>query len=287
MPQKMYYSEQEAAEKLGVGIDVLANLAREGKLQQFQDGAKKVYQSAKVDELATTMNPDIQPLGMDDTGEIELSPTETGIGDALSLSETEAPIEPGKDDTVITADGISIFDDEDLEIEAADPMAKTQIAPSLEDQISLEGVGSGSGLLDLTRESDDTSLGADVLGHIDMESGIAPSLDATDVEAPAPLTEMGVEPAVVIEQPVIIEDDDPGAGLFNGLVVGSSLIAMVLAAVMFSAMREQSAVFVELLKNNILVAVGGMAVVLVACGVVGLMLGKSTSARQAIQQAGG
>jgi PAS domain S-box-containing protein len=65
------------------------------------------------------------------------------------------PKTPGKEDTVITAEGISIFDDEDLEIEAADPMAKTQIAPSLDDQVAIEGVGSGSGLLDLTRESDE------------------------------------------------------------------------------------------------------------------------------------
>ena len=45
-------------------------------------------------------------------------------------------------------------------------MAKPQIAPALEEQIATEGVGSGSGLLDLTRESDDTSLGAEVLDNI-------------------------------------------------------------------------------------------------------------------------
>ena len=33
-------------------------------------------------------------------------------------------------------------------------------------KLSLESVGSGSGLLDLTRESDDTSLGAELLDEI-------------------------------------------------------------------------------------------------------------------------
>ena len=120
-------------------------------MQVFADGANKMYKVAEIDELA----------GRDTRSEsdIQLTPAESGTHVPIKLddSSTKTP-SGGKGDTVITAEGISIFDDEDLEIEAADPMAKTQIAPSLEDQISLEGVGSGSGLLDLTRESDDTSL---------------------------------------------------------------------------------------------------------------------------------
>ena len=48
----------------------------------------------------------------------------------------------------------------------ADPGAQTAINQSVADQVNLEGVGSGSGLLDLTRESDDTSLGAELLDEI-------------------------------------------------------------------------------------------------------------------------
>src|SRR5437870_2071511 len=54
--------------------------------------------------------------------------------------------------------GITVFDVDDSQ--KVDPSAQTAINPSVQDQINLEGVGSGSGLLDLTRESDDTSLGA-------------------------------------------------------------------------------------------------------------------------------
>src|SRR5207248_2496317 len=50
--------------------------------------------------------------------------------------------------------------------ESADPSAQTNIASNVPDQVSLESVGSGSGLLDLTRESDDTSLGAELLDEI-------------------------------------------------------------------------------------------------------------------------
>src|SRR3954452_13018129 len=49
----------------------------------------------------------------------------------------------------------------------ADPMAQTAISGGgVTDQVNLEGVGSGSGLLDLTRESDDNSLGAELLDEI-------------------------------------------------------------------------------------------------------------------------
>ncbi|HTW95661.1 MAG TPA: helix-turn-helix domain-containing protein [Tepidisphaeraceae bacterium] len=60
--------------------------------------------------------------------------------------------------------GIDVFQAD--EVDRADPSAQTAINPSLGDQLNLEGVGSGSGLLDLTRESDDTSLGAELLDEI-------------------------------------------------------------------------------------------------------------------------
>src|SRR5688500_11526661 len=54
--------------------------------------------------------------------------------------------------------GINVFGTD--EIERVDPSAQTAISSGAREQMNLEGVGSGSGLLDLTRESDDTSLGA-------------------------------------------------------------------------------------------------------------------------------
>jgi hypothetical protein len=61
--------------------------------------------------------------------------------------------------------GINVFGDETHA--GADPMAQTAMpsAGSMAD-LNLEGIGSGSGLLDLTRESDETSLGAELLDEI-------------------------------------------------------------------------------------------------------------------------
>ena len=270
--KKMYYSEEETAEKLSVGADELAGLAREGKLQQYKDGSRIVYRADQVDGL----------LGgprLDDTGEIELAPSDTTAGDAVSLAEAERiPSEPGKEDTVITAEGISIFDDEDLEIEAADPMAKTQIAPSLEDQISLEGVGSGSGLLDLTRESDDTSLGAEVLDHIDMESGVSAALEAE--AGPEPYAAAAGE-AAAMEAPVYVEAIDAGAGLFGGLIVGAAIIGLMLAVVAISTMFDLSFSVVKTMNSQMPIVIGAAVGVMIAAGVIGFAMGKSMAARQA------
>ena len=66
--------------------------------------------------------------------------------------------------------GINVFGD-DTHM-PADPMAQTAMpsAASMAD-LNLEGIGSGSGLLDLTRESDETSLGAELLDEISPPTG--------------------------------------------------------------------------------------------------------------------
>ena len=117
-------------------------------------------------------------LGNDDS--IGLS--DTGSGDDIGISDTGAGIGLSPDDTAADmglsgslggvpspdadasagSSGITVLDDTG----GADPMAQTAISSGVSDQVNLEPTGSGSGLLDLTRESDDTSLGADVLDDL-------------------------------------------------------------------------------------------------------------------------
>ena len=85
-----------------------------------------------------------------------------GVEEAPAPKKGPDAKQKAKEDTRITSSGISVFDDDELEVDA-DPMGKTHVAPAVED---FDAVGSGSGLLDLTRESDDTSLGAELLDVI-------------------------------------------------------------------------------------------------------------------------
>lgn len=259
MAKKMYYTEQEATVKVG-GAAALADLVTQNKLRAYPDGPRKVYKVDDVDPLATA--------------DVQLSPA------GVSLADADAPRPAGKEDTVITAEGISIFDDEDLEIDTADPLAKTQIAPSVEDQISLEGVGSGSGLLDLTRESDDTSLGAEVLDHIDMEGQVPSGLQEASA---APQVPAYASQSIMVE-PTYVEEADAGAGLFGGMLVGLTIGVLILATIAPAAMHVTLPGFLEWLADNKPAIIGIIVVLAGLCALIGWMMGKNAAARHAMKR---
>ncbi len=272
MGKKMYYTEEEAVKRLGITADELAGYVRDDKLRVFPDGMKKMFRVDQVDELA----------GGAPEEDIPLAPE----GDVISLSEAETAEVMPKEDTVISSEGISIFDSEDLEIEAADPMAKTQISSSIEDQINLEGVGSGSGLLDLTRESDDTSLGAEVLDNIDIE-GVAsmPPVPGASGSMATPVTMAPVEQTMVM--PTYVEAIDPSSGLFGGIIVASAVIAALLGVAALSSFSSTPPEYLASIKKNLFIVVGASVLVVVVGAVMGWLMGKASVARkQAMSQMG-
>ncbi len=104
--------------------------------------------------------------------------------------------------------GISVFDAD--EIDEADPAAQTIMADipgSGADQLALESVGSGSGLLDLTREADDTSLGAELLDEIYPTADAAGETTADTVVEPPSETAPGASSGV-FEGGVTLEAKD-------------------------------------------------------------------------------
>ncbi len=273
---KMYYSEEETARKLGVGAQDLTKLVQEGKLHAYADGAQKMFKVEEVDVLA--------PAEGLEGEEIELTPADTaGRGD-IGLAQADQSAAPiGKEDTVITTEGISIFDDEDLEVEAADPMAKTSIAPAAEGGISADGVGSGSGLLDLTREPDDTSLGA-VLEDISVESAVGGSAAA---EAVAEEPSYAEPEAAAVEGPAVVEEIDPSAGVFSGLIVGCCLVMLVMGAIAMAVLLQAEPPYLKMLQQNMPAFLAVVAVVAIILALVGYFIGKSTANRAAAMQRGG
>jgi hypothetical protein len=260
MAKKMYYTEEEAVAKLGVDAATLGNLVRDQKLRVFKDGARNMFRVDEIDALAAQ--------GVPAEEEIELTPADTTGTGTISLADTTVPAAPpGKEDTVITAEGISIFDGEEAGADVADPLAKTQITMPMEDQVSADGSGSGSGLLDLTRESDDTSLG-EVLDKIEMESGAPPVIEEAPAAAP-----------VELAGPAIVEIPDPMAGLFNGLVIGCAVAGMVLAAVSLAAMYRVVPSFLALFADYKTLVLAGFVVIMAVGGVAGHVVFKPASTK--------
>jgi hypothetical protein len=202
----------------------IKDLVRRGKLREFRDAGKINYKADDVQKLAaaTGIRPAEGEAGgsgelvlepADDTG-IDLASTgsETGIdlastgSDVISLAESDAdatavggPSEKKKkEDTVITSVGVSVFEDDEADL-ASDPVAETVVSDG---GLGIEGVGSGSGLLDLTRESDDTSLGAELLDEMLPTDEVAEMGEDTR----AGLDEMVTEtPEAEVAEPVAVE----------------------------------------------------------------------------------
>ena len=314
MGKKMYYSEDEAAAKLGCNVDDLGAYVTEEKIRVFKDGVRNMYNADEVDALAgelglgggeddLVLTPSDSALDDEITLGIAGEETDAAMGDegvalipqgdsgmpidAVNIGdESSAPSEPGKDDTAIAVEeGGSIFETGDFEMESADAMAQTQVPSTLEDQIAIEGVGSGSGLLDLTRESDDTSLGAEILEHIDADGDETPELIEDSLTSGLSGLSQASAPA---PEPAFVEEIDPTAGLFGGLAVGCAVIGIIVTALALASMLQFEPSFLVWLSQNPLAVVAAGIGVIGLAGLLGFLAGKSAAERQAaFRRAGG
>jgi hypothetical protein len=180
------------------------------------------------------------------------------------------------------AGGINVFGpDDESGGSAVDPGAQTAISGGLREQVNLEGVGSGSGLLDLTRESDDTSLGA-VLDEI-TPGGTAPGRRAlADSGAAAGTGIAGLTEEVAAPTrratgvaPVYVQQLDPAAAAFGGAALGGAIMLMYGIFVLIAALvgtRPAAATYFAKQQFYIPFLIGvGVSVVL---AIFGLIIGK-------------
>jgi len=161
------------------------------------------------------------------------SPDDTAVaGDpALSSSGTGMP-SPGRGagSSHGSRSGIDIF--QSGEIDAADSSAQTIASPGGSDA-NIESVGSGSGLLDLTRESDDTSLGAEVMDEIAPgASGIRRGAGDTGASATGTAMGLGSTRLSGIGQapaPMMVEAPDPMAPALGWASLGAAAVLLFAA----------------------------------------------------------
>lgn len=285
---KPFYSIEEVCRKLNRDADGVKALVREGSLREFRDAGKVFFKAEDVDKLAGG-----GASNRSGTGEITLEPADDelptladsrGGTSIIGLAPAEDDKAKTKSGTVISASGIGVFDDDELEIDA-DPMAKTQITTEgAGDVVSLEGTGSGSGLLDLTREADDTSLGAELLDEIyPGEEESAPAKPAKKGAAPkkAPEPEIVAEDAGEAVEPVrLVAVGDPTEGLFAGLMVATLLLLTVGGTVVSGVLQGHLPGYAQWLSNNFFIFLGGAAGVVVVALLLGWVVGNATTTRR-------
>ena len=269
MMAKMFYTLDETKAALGKSEDELKQYAREGRLREFRDGARLMYKADQVDQLRvelTTGGTVPTDLGPSDSGAgvglaDNAAPSGSGV---VSLADTDfgksGQVTPAKGDTSLAEDlglsgsiggvpspakagtgtgmsgsaggsraGITVFDVDDAH--RADPSAQTAVGGSgVHEPSTLEGVGSGSGLLDLARDRDDTSLGAEVLDEISPVAGRRPAPSASDsaVDLEAAFEPQGraASRPSALSAPVYVEQHDSLSGAFGALALFAAVVTL-------------------------------------------------------------
>ena len=102
---KMFYTTDEASQKLGISGDQLKQLVSENKLREFRDGARVMFKVDQVDKLAADRKTGTAS-GTKGGSSIGLGDSAIGLAgdshasDVISLSDSA--LSPSKDDTVVT-----------------------------------------------------------------------------------------------------------------------------------------------------------------------------------------
>jgi hypothetical protein len=308
MAAKPFYSMDEVCAKLGKTQDEVKALVRGGMLREFRDAGKVFFKADDIDKLVAGATAPAAPAA-EDTGEILLEPVgdlgkepskaepdlaklsdSSGGTSIIGLEPLPEEEEEKKEDTAITAKGIGVFDEDEVEADT-DPMAKTQITAGTSDQVSLEGAGSGSGLLDLAREADDTALGADLLDEIYPGEEEGATATATEEAPGKPAAEEAAaekaaeEETPALEEPEEIEEvltpatapGDTAEGMFSGLLVGALLLMALSSTVVAGVVQGYLPDYARFLGDGskFYFFLGGAVLVPVLALVVGWFVGKA------------
>jgi hypothetical protein len=301
----MFYSLQEVIEKLNRTEQEIKELVRIGKLREFRDGQSLLFKIDEVETLlldTTVMNAlgvkKDDSKGGEDAAEILLVPdneeeeekTEKGAG------ETDA-------DTVVAGEGINVLEEtsgeytfsEDTKTETR-ALSEEASLDEIEKDVSLDSFGSGSGLLDLSLQADDTSLGGildeiytpegagekktggeDMIG-VEEKAGAGGSGSAAAEEAEqifpeeqiTPIQPQMMVPGAVAIMPEYVEPQPDAASNLYGVMLLLVLLAVVYAiiVVMTGAKGAVPAILGQL-QGMVWYIMGG------AAGAVALIFGMS------------
>ncbi len=238
----MFYSLKEAAEKLHKTEEEVKEIVKQGKLREFRDGPNLLFKIDEVEALMSNVGirgpgkPSVQPEAQVDADEVLLAPEppETAPEKKSELTDADTVIAPEGTDVLGETDAVSktaggaedaagqaeTAPDETFLVSSDKTSADSSAEASLEkieEDVSLDSFGSGSGLLDLSLQADDTSLGG-ILDEIYAPEGERAQAQAQAAE-PASAMDMAAETEQILSeqtfdtsQPAVVQT--PGAAIY-------------------------------------------------------------------------
>jgi excisionase family DNA binding protein len=269
--------EEPASEDLVAGTDISLEL-------EADDTVAAEPPALEPPEEEETAVDAMKETGIEEAAQSEIFLASTGSESALSDLTSE---ELTSGDTALTSEGVNVLGETDSEYQVVeDTKGETQEIsaeePSLEqieEDVNLDSFGSGSGLLDLSLQADDTSLGG-ILDDIYMSEG-EEGQEAAPVDGSA--MEMAVEaehliaeeapeaqvPVITGAMPAYIEPEADTTTTF--LVVFTLVISLVVAV--YTAVVVLSTSVGSMLQGFFMYALGGCLLLAIALGGASIVTG--------------
>ena len=211
--------EPQAPEPEALEIEALEPEALEPEALEPEALEPEALESEALSlEAPSPETPESEAPATEDLEEELLAPSEqaAGTSEILLAPETGAPVAPSEltdADTALTGEGISVLGETDSDYQVTDDTLAETAVPTgttpempleeIEEDVNLDSFGSGSGLLDLSLQADDTSLGG-ILDEIYMAEG--------EGQEPAPAeVGSGSAAAVAAEAEQMLVEEEPVA----------------------------------------------------------------------------
>ncbi len=313
---KLFYTLTETADVLSKSEDEVRMMASSGKLEEMRDGEAIMFKRQQVDLLvtespATDLDLDLDlggssvGMGLSDSGSpaagadvtedipsggsgYGMSDSGTGIGlggsgVGLDLGGSGFGFDLGDSGSAAGLDlggsgaasgiGAAFEGGED------DDSAETRVAGALDEELSLEAVGSGSGLLDLTNESDDTSLGAELLDEVwegDDSGNFDASASGLFETAEAETTTSSTETPMGLPVAMVEVYDGKWSGTGVGLLLGSLIALLAVSVMLITSIMGVSPKLATMVTGDVMIWGGGFLAFAIVAGLVGMFIGKAS-----------
>jgi len=323
---KLFYTLEETCSKLGKSQDEVKEMAQSGQLDEMRDGENMMFKRQQVDLLADdpeaesgeieldltsgasgfdlniedTPKEDTSPLDASDEGSASESGFDlSGSGMGLAQSGSAAGLDLGGSASGIgfdlgdsgSAAGFDLGETGDATgfgsaFDGDDDSAETRVSDAVDEELSLESVGSGSGLLDLTRESDDTSLGAELLDEVweggdsgefgASASGLFETTSEGGGATPTASPQAAAAPMGLAVPMMAVAYDGKWSGAGTGFMLGAFLALTAVLLMIVSSLAGVGPRLATMMTDNVAMYAGGLAGIAIIFGLVGMFIGKAS-----------
>jgi hypothetical protein len=276
MAGKSFLTLEEAAARLGKSSSEVTALADKGLLQRVMHEGQAKFRVEQVELLA----------GNDDGGELRLGDDIGPIGLADSAGGSAAASRPGfKSPSPLEDSVLGLADSSAGSRGPADSSERTGISALTGRgkggdavEIGLETVGSGSGLLDLTRESEETALGAELIDQVYSNegdgsvAGASGLFDATGGDVATPAASPVIAGGMMMPEQV----DGAWSGVGVGLMIAAIVGLVVAGLIAVSAVAGSGSAVASSFAGNLAMWGGSLAGIAAVFGLVGFFVGRAS-----------